>query len=115
MPNVGSLRKHGVVVEAEPMGAGNTSVARGQGTFPVFNGELALCRPDPHSALEAVALAVLIRGSGPRRQEVGAGEAEVNFPLPGRFGDFYPIRLVQHHDDATSPPYRLISSDLFHL
>ena len=41
--------------------------------------------PDPHSAIEAVDSAVLVRGPGPMTQDVGAGKEEVHFPLPGRF------------------------------
>ena len=74
--------------------------------FPVVAGKLALCRPDPHLAVEAVVLAVLVRGSGPITQDVAVGEVEVHFPLPGRFGESRPVRLLQHRDDATSPPYR---------
>ena len=33
-------------------------------------------------------------GSGPITQDVGAGELEVHFPLPGRFGESRPMRLV---------------------
>ena len=53
----------------------------------VVAGELALCHPNPHSAVEAVGLAVLVRCSGPITQDVGAGEVEVYFPLPGMFGE----------------------------
>ena len=35
-----------------------------------------------------------IPGSGPITQGVGAGEVEVNFPVPGRFGESHPMRLV---------------------
>ena len=45
----------------------------------------------------------------------GAGEVEVYFPLPGRFGESRPMRLVKHRDGATSPPHRLVTSDLLHL
>ena len=48
-------------------------------------------------------------------QDVGAGEVEVHFPIPVRLGESRPMRLVQHRDDATSPPYRLMTSDLLHL
>ena len=50
--------------------------------------------PDLHSAVEAVGLAVLVRGAGPITQGVGAGEVEVHFPLPGMFGESRPMRLV---------------------
>ena len=33
-------------------------------------------------------------GSGPITQDVGAGEVEVHFPPPGRFGASRPMRLV---------------------
>ena len=91
---VGSLRKHRVVVATEPIGTGNTSVARRWEAFPVVAGELALCRPDPHSAVEAVVLAVLVGSTGPITQDVGAGEVDVHFLLPGWFRDSYPMRLV---------------------
>ena len=77
--------------------------------------ELALCRPDPYSGVEAVGLAVLVRGSGSITQDVGAGEVEVYFPLPGRFGESRPMRFVYHRDDATSPPYRLVTKYLLNL
>ena len=82
------------MVATEPIGARNTSVARRLETFPVVAGELALCRPDPHSAVEAVGLAVLVRGAGPITQGVGAGEVEVHFPLSGRFRESRSMRLV---------------------
>ena len=50
--------------------------------------------PDPHSAVEAVGLAVLVRGAGPITQYVGAREVKVHFPLPGGFGESHPMRLV---------------------
>ena len=53
-----------------------------------------MCRPDPHSAVEAVGLAVLVRSAGPITQDVGAGEVEVHFPLPGRFKEVRLLRLV---------------------
>ena len=82
------------MVATEPIGAENTDVARCQETFPVVAGELTLCRSDPHSAVEAVGSAVLVRGSGPITQDVGAGEVEVHFSLPGRFGKSRSMRLV---------------------
>ena len=53
-----------------------------------------MCRPDPHSAVQAVGLAVLVRGSGPITQDVGAEEVKVHFLLRGRFGGSRPMRLV---------------------
>ena len=53
-----------------------------------------LCRLDPHSAVKAVGLAVLVWGSGPITQDVGAGEVEVHSQLSGRFGESRPMRLV---------------------
>ena len=82
------------MVATEPIGAGNTGIARRWETFPVVEGELALCHPDSHSAVEAVGLAVLVRVSGPITQYVGAGEVEVPFPLPGKFGEPSQMRLV---------------------
>ena len=82
------------MVSTEPIGAGNTGVARRWKTFPVVAGELALCRPDPHSAVKGGGLAVLVQGSDPMTQNVAAGELEVHFQFPGRFGEFYPMRLV---------------------
>ena len=78
----------------EPIDARNTGVARREETFPVVAGELALCFLDPHSAVEAVGLAVMVRGSGPITKNVGEGEVEVRFPLPRRFGESGPMRLV---------------------
>ena len=106
-PIVSSLRKYHVLVATEPIGAGNAGVARRQKTF-------AVCRSDPHSAVKAVSLAALVPGSGPITQAVGAGEVGAHFPLPGRFGESRSMRLVQHRDDATSPPYRLMTGDLLH-
>ena len=63
-----------------------------------------LCRPDPHSAVEAVGLAVLVRGSGSLSQEVGVEEVEVYFPLPGRCGGSRTVRLAWHRDDADLAP-----------
>ena len=76
---------------------------------------LALCRPDPHSSVEAVFVAVLVLGSGPIPQDVEPGEMEVHFPLSGRFGESRPMRRVQYRDDASSPSYRMITGDLLHL
>ena len=50
--------------------------------------------PDPHTAVEEIGLAVLVRGASSITQDVGAGEVEVHFPLPGRFGYSRPMRLV---------------------
>ena len=52
-------------------------------TFPVVPGELTLCRTNPHPAVKAVGLAVLVWSAGPIPQNVEAGEVEVRFPLPG--------------------------------
>ena len=103
------------MVATEPIGAGNTGVARRWETFHVVAAELPLCRPDPYSVVEAVGLVVLVKGSGQITQDVGAGEVKLHFPLPGGFGESRPMRLVLHRDDATSTPYRLITSDLLHL
>ena len=58
-------------------------------------------------------------GAGPAcrpiTQNVRAGEVEVHFPLPGRFRESRPMRLVQHRDHATSPPDRLMAGDLLHF
>ena len=67
------------MVATDLIGSGNTGVARCSETFPVVAGELAPCRRDPHSAVQAVGLAVLVRGSGPTTQDVGAGGVEVHF------------------------------------
>ena len=40
--------------------------------MPIVEGELALCRSDPHSAVEAISIMVLVQGFGPKMQEVGA-------------------------------------------
>ena len=53
---------------AGPIGAANTSVARRLETLPVVAGEFALCRPDPHSGIEAVVFAVLVRVPAPQRK-----------------------------------------------
>ena len=82
------------MVATEPIGAGNTGVIRCYETFPVVAGELTLCRPDPHSAVQTVGLALLVRDCGPIMQDVGAGEVEIHFPPPGRFGESRPMRLV---------------------
>ena len=60
-------------------------------------------------------MAVLVRSAGPITRNVGARELEVHFPLPGRFGEPRPMRLVQHRDDSTSPPDRLVADDLLHF
>ena len=94
VPNVGSLGEHRVAVAAEPLHAWDKSVARRQETLSVVPGELTLCRTNPHPAVKAVGLAVLVRSAGPITQNVGARELEVHFPLPGRFGESHPMRLV---------------------
>ena len=58
---------------------------------------------------------MLVRGSDPIMQDVGVGEVEVHFALPGRSGESRPMCLVWHRDDATSPPYRLMTGDLLYL
>ena len=50
---------------------------------PVVPGELTLGRTNPHPAVKAAGLAVLVRRAGPITQNVGAEEVEVHFPLPG--------------------------------
>ena len=85
---MGSLKKHREVVTTEPIGAGNTSVSRRYKAFPVVAGELALCRPDTHWAVEAVGSSVLVRRAGPITQDVGVGEVEVHLPHPGTFREF---------------------------
>ena len=82
------------MVATEPIGAWNTGVARCLETFLVVAGGLEVCRSDPHSAVQAVGLAVLVRGSGPRTQDVGAGEVKVHLPLPERLRESCPMRLV---------------------
>ena len=74
-----------------------------------------MCRTNPHPAVKAVGLAMLVRSAGPITQNVGAGEVEVHFPLPGWFGESHPMRLVWHRDDATSSSDRLVTGDLLHL
>ena len=103
------------MVAAEPLRAWDTSVALRYKTFPVIPGELKLCRNHPRPAVKAVGFAVLVRGAGPMTQNVGAGEVKVHFPLPGRFGESHPVRLVWHRDGGTSSPDRLVSGDLLHL
>ena len=49
---------------------------------------------DPHSAVEAVGLVVLVRSAGSITQNVEAGEAEIHFPLPRRFRESRPMRLI---------------------
>ena len=77
VPKVGSLGEHRIAVAAEPLRAWDTSVARRPKTLPVVPGELMLCRTNPHPAVKAVGLAVLVRSTGPITQNVGAGEVEV--------------------------------------
>ena len=91
------------------------SVARRQNVFAVVPGKLTLGRANRRPAVKMVGLAVLVRSAGPITQNVGAGGVKVHFPLPGRFGESHPMRLVQHRDDATSSPHRLVSGDLLHL
>ena len=62
------------------------------GNVPRCGEEIALFRPDPHSAV--VGLAVLVRGSGQITQDVGAGEVKIHFLLPGRLERSHPMRLV---------------------
>ena len=69
-------------------------------------------RPHPHSVVKAIGSAVLVQSAGQITQNVGAGEVEVHFPLPGRFKESSPMRLVQHRDHATSAPDRLMHGDL---
>ena len=112
---MGSLREHRIAIAAKPLRAWDTSVAWRQKTLPVVPGELTLCRANPHPAVKAVGSAVLVQSTDPITQNVGAGEVEVHFPLPGWFGESHPMRLVQHRDDVTSSPDRLVSGDLLHL
>ena len=71
-----------MVVAAEPIGAGNTSAARREETLPVVARELALCRPDPHSAVEAVGLVMVVRRAVPITQNVCGGRVGGPFPAP---------------------------------
>ena len=59
-------------------------------------------------------MAVLVRSAGPITQNVSARELEVHFPFPGWFGESRPMCLVQHRDDSTLPPDRLVAGDLLH-
>ena len=115
LPKVGSLRKHRVVVAMEPIDAGNTrkrSLALGK--VPRCCGR-ARAVP-PRSAFGG--RGGWFVGAGPEfrpnNADVEAGEVGVHFPFPGRFGESRPMRLVKHHDDATSP-YRMMTGDLLHL
>ena len=94
VPKVASPGEHRIVVATEPLHAWDTSVARRFKTLSAVPGELTLCRPNPHPALEAVGLAVLVRSASPLTQNVGAGEGEVHFSLSGWFGESHLMRLV---------------------
>ena len=91
---MGSLGEHRVAVAAKSLRAWDASVARRQKTFAVVPRKLTPCRTNAHPAVKAVGLAVLVRSAGPITHDVGARELEVHLPLPGRFGESDPKRLV---------------------
>ena len=65
VPKMGPVGKHGVAVSAKPVGVREAAIAGCQKPFAVTPSKLPLCRADPHSAVQAVGLPVLVRGAGP--------------------------------------------------
>ena len=81
-PNVGLVRKHGVVVSAGPICVRHVAIAGCQKSLAVTPRKFPLCAADSHPAVQAVGLAVLVRGAGSVAQNFVATKLEVQFPFP---------------------------------
>ena len=72
----------------------------------------------PHQSdpvVQAVDLAVLVRGTDPVTQTFVARELKVLVPFPGRSRESRPVRPVYDCYYVTSTTYRLVSGDLLHF
>ena len=82
VPNVGSVGKHRVAVSAEPIRVRDAAIAGCLKPLALTPRELPLCNTDSRPAVQAVGLAVLVRGAGPVSPPVRGEKAEDLFPIP---------------------------------
>ena len=115
VPKVGTVGKHGIAESAKPIGVRYAAIAGRHKPLAVTPRKLSLCRAHSHPAVQAVGLAVLVRGAGPVAQNFVARKLKVHFPFPGWTGWSCLVRLVHHRDDDTSTSNRFVSGNLFHV
>ena len=70
---------------------------------------------DPHVAVEAIGLAVLVRGASPVLQDVVLRVLKIRFPFPGGTSKTFPVGLVENREDTTTAAYGLVAGDLVDL
>ena len=86
-----------------------------QKSLAVVPRKFPLCSTNSHPAVQAVGLAVWVRGASPVAQYVVAKKLEAHFPLPGQSREIRQVRLVHHCDNPTSTTNRLVSGNLLHF
>ena len=63
-----------------------------------MTGEFPTGGADAHVAIEAIGLAVLIRGASPVLQDVVLRMLEIHFPFPGGMRETLPVGLVENRE-----------------